>query len=758
HGIVYTPQPIVDFMCASVAEVLEKEFGKSLSSPDVYIIDPCTGTGNFIVNLLRRMERRNLPRMYRQQMFANEVMLLPYYIAALNIEHAYYEITGGYEPFEGLCFVDTLDLAEGSQSRLGFMTEANTQRVARQKQAPITVVIGNPPYNVGQLDENDNNKNRKYAVIDRRVSETYAKASNASNKNALSDPYVKFFRWATDRLQGRDGVVAFVSNNRFVKGVAFDGFRKAIAIEFTEVYHFDLRGDARTTGELRRQEGGNIFHDQIRVGVGVTLLVRNRKSSHSMIHYHVVLPYWRAVQKSEHLRSFPHVGSVPWRDFAADPTGDWLTLANVDQYADFIPIATKEAKSGQSASPGTIFKLFSRGLATSRDDVVYDFQKEKLVERVRQVIEEYNSEVDRYKRSGKKASVDDFVRYDKIKWSRDLKLDLRRGNYASFDDSMVRPSLYRPFCRRWLFFDRILNEEVYVNPRIFPDAESSPNRVIVASDIAYRSTTFSALVTGAIPDLHLCAAIDSHQCFPFYVYDEDGTNRRENITDWALEHFRTHYNGTTITKWDIFYYVYGVLHHPVYREKFAENLKRELPRIPLLGRSHSEEVAAATDEESAVGQAEEKRILRSAQNDGTVFWAVSRAGKELADLHLNYENLDPYPLKWMENRSVPLSYRVEDKMRLSKDKTQVKVNESLTLAGIPPETFEYRLGNRSALEWVIDQYQVTERNGIRSDPNRPGDEQYIVRLVGQVIRVSLETVRLVSSLPPLAGAQTPQEK
>lgn len=716
-GIVYTPQPIVDFMCASVAEVLEKEFGKSLSSPDVFIIDPCTGTGNFIVNLLRRISKRDLPRMYREQFFANEVMLMPYYIAALNIEHAYYELTGTYEPFEGLCFVDTLELAEGSQHQLGFMTEKNAERVERQKRAPITVVIGNPPYNVGQINENDNNKNRKYPLIESRVSETYAKGSKASNKNALSDPYVKFFRWATDRLQGRDGIVAFVTNNRFVRGVAFDGFRKSVASEFTEVYHFDLRGDARTTGELRRQEAGNIFHDQIRVGVGITLLVRNKRATHPMLHYHVVPPYWKSLQKSEHLSSFRHVGRVAWRDSTPDLRGDWLVPANAEQYADFIPIASKEAKSGQSASPETIFKLFSRGVATSRDEVVYDFQNKALISRVRRFVEEYNGEVDRHRRSGKKTPIDDFVRYDKIKWSRDLKLDLKRGSYASFDDSKLRRCLYRPFCRRWLFFDRILNEEVYVNPRMFPNNQSErDNCAIVTSDIAYRSLSPSVLATHVITDLHLCAS-DSHQCFPFYVYSEDGTNRRENITDWAIEQFRNHYGDNKITKWDIFYYVYGVLHHPEYRAKYAENLKRELPRIPL-----------AKD-----------------------FRAFADAGKELAQLHIDYEKLEPYPLKFLENKDLPLSYRVEDKMRLSKDRQSLKVNDSLTLAGIPPETFEYRLGNRSALEWVIDQYQVTEdkHSGIRSDPNRPDDPEYIVRLVGQVIRVSLETVRIVGAINAL---------
>ena len=622
-GIVYTPQEIVNFMCASVAEVLEKGFGKSLSSPDVFIIDPCTGTGNFVVNLMRRMPGRDLPRVYREQLFANEVMLLPYYIASLNIEHAYYELTGTYEAFEGLCFVDSLDLAEREQLHM-YMTEKNAERVERQRKAPITVVIGNPPYNVGQINENDNNKNRKYPVIESRVSDTYAKGSKASNKNALSDPYVKFFRWATDRLQGRDGIVALVTNNRFVRGVAFDGFRKSVASEFTEVYHFDLRGDARTTGELRRQEAGNIFHDQIRVGVGITLLVRNHRAARTTLHYHVVPPYWKTLQKSEHLSSLRHVGNVPWHDFAADASGDWLTYTYADQYAEFIPIASKEAKSGESASPQTIFKFFSRGVATSRDDVVYDFQKDQLIERIRRFVEEYNSEVDRYKRIGEKGSVDDFVRYDTIKWSRDLKLDLKRGKYASFDDPKVRLSLYRPFCQRWLFFDRTLNEEVYVNPRIFPNAESErENCAIVTSDIAYRSVTASVLATHIISDLHLCAS-DSHQCFPFYVYGEDGTNRRENVTDWALEQFREQHNNKQITKWDIFYYVYALLHHPEYRAKYAENLKRELPRIPLT-------------------------------ND---FWGFSKAGKELARLHIEYEKVEPWPLKFIETTTVaPASRR-----------------------------------------------------------------------------------------------------
>ncbi len=523
HGIVYTPQEIVNFMCASVAEVLEKEFGKSLSSPDVYIIDPCTGTGNFVVNLLRRMPGRDLPRVYREQLFANEVMLLPYYIAALNIEHAYFELTGTYEPFEGLCFVDTLDLAERQPAPLGFMTEKNAERVERQRRTPITVVIGNPPYNMRQHNENDNNKNRKYDVIDRRVSETYAKASKASNRNALSDPYVKFYRWATDRLQGRDGIVCFVSNNGFLKGIAFDGFRKHLLQEFTNIYHLDFKGNARTSGERRRQEGGNIFHDLIRCGVGITVLVRNRAHPTSVLSYYSVPDYWKARQKADYLASHDRLSAVPWNDLVPDGLGSWLVPENAGEFTALVALGTKAAKADKAGGNETLFRTFCQGVKTNRDEVVYDFQEDVLIKRIRQFVENYNAEIDRFKRSGGKESVDDFVRYDKIKWSRDLKADLQRNSYAAYDETKVRPSLYRPFCGRRLYFDRVLNEEVYSIPGIFPKAESE-NRVI-ALTAPGSEKPFLALAAELIIDFHLVGAASSAQCFPFYTYEEDGTTR-----------------------------------------------------------------------------------------------------------------------------------------------------------------------------------------------------------------------------------------
>jgi len=763
HGIVYTPQEIVNFMCASVAEVLEKEFGKSLSSPDVYNIDPCTGTGNFIVNLLRRMPGRDLPRVYREQLFANEVMLLPYYIASLNIEHAYFELTGTYDPFEGLCFVDTLDLVERSQAHL-YVTEKNAERVERQRRRPITVVLGNPPYNMNQQNENDNNKNRKYAETDKRVADTYSKDSTASNKGALSDPYVKFFRWATDRLDGRDGIVSFVSNNSFVDQQAFDGMRKHFLKDFTTIYHVDLHGNVRRNPKLSGTTH-NVFG--IRVGVGITVAVRRRDSAGPQVRFFRVPENWRKEEKLNWLSSEGSVGRIEWKTPSAARGESWSTSEDSTGFEKLVPIADKHARQKASPFASVIFRTFSRGLETCRDEWTYDFETPSLERKVKALVENYNAEVDRWRRAGKPEDIDNFVTYDatKIKWCSRLKEAFKRELGAEFKSERVKSLLYRPFTKRFVYVDPILTHRRGIFPEAFPGSvEEAENRILwikVGVDWPFFALTSDRIVD-VLPQ-------SGSQCFPFYLYEEDATNRRENITNWALEHFREHYKDERIGKWDIFYYVYGVLHHPEYREKYAENLKRELPRMPL-----------AKD-----------------------LWGFSKAGKELARLHIDYEKLEPWPLKFIETTAVapglsparaarkgggavaavsdrrtavgtpplqkaercsalqsadlkvgatiPLSYRVEDKMRLAKDHRSLKVNDSLTLGSIPPETFEYRLGNRSALEWVIDQYQVTEdkHSGIRSDPNRPEDPEYIVRLVGQVIYVSLETVRIVKSLPAL---------
>jgi len=729
HGIVYTPAPLVDFMCASVGRVLQDEFGADLGDEGVVVIDPAAGTGSFVARLLEMVPKRRLEAFYGERLFANEVMLLPYYVAALNVEHTYRELSGHYEPFDGLCFVDTLGLMDEPQRALEFMSERNTQRVERQLAAPITVVLGNPPYNVGQLNENDNNKNRRYPAVEKRIRETYAKDSTATNKNALSDAYVKFFRWATDRLGDRDGVVCLVSNNGFLDGVAFDGFRKGLQGTFAKIYHFDFKGNARTSGERRRREGGNIFLDQIRVGVGVTVLVKKggrRKAAD--IYYHVVGDYWKEPEKTARLKSFADISAVKWQGLKPDARFTWHVPEGQGVFEEFTPLGTKETKRKTTKAEGVVFELFSNGVKTNRDDVVYDYDERALRDRVREFITEYNTWVYRFKDAdGKPKSrrdlqrfVDNFVSYDKIKWSRDLKLDVIRGNHAEFKEEKVRASLYRPFNKRCLFFDRILNEEVYQFPSFLPNAASeNENRIIVISDIGYRAQRPSALVTNLIPELHLTAASDGHQCFPFYVYDEDGTNKRENVTDWALAAFGDHYKDKKITKWDVFYYCYGVLHHPKYRKDFAGCLKRDLARVPL----------------------------------APEFWPFARAGRELAELHVGYENVEPLKLKWQETPDTPLSWRVEKMKWLDEAKTTLRVNDTLTLAGIPKEAHEYKLGNRSALDWLVDQYVVKrdrETHAVTSDPNRADDLEYIVRLIGQVARVSVETVRIVKGLPKKA--------
>ena len=391
------------------------------------ILDPCTGTGNFIVNLLRRIPRRALKRMYTQQLFANEVMLLPYYIAALNIEHAYYERTGAYERFDGLCFVDTLELAEDSEQQFAFMTEENTARVERQKAAPITVIIGNPPYNVGQINENDNNKNRKYKIIEKQIRDTYAKDSRASNVNKLSDAYVKFFRWAVERLEERDGIVCFVTNNSFVDQIAFDGMRKNLLQDFTKIYHADLHGNVRENPKLSGTTH-NVFG--IQVGVGITVAIRKAQHANRALLYHRVPEDWRKEEKLSWLAKKQNVAVVEWRGLRPDDNHTWLIPTDAAEFRAMLPIGSREAKANKGTNEEAIFKIFSIGVNTNRDAWVYCFDKEQLADQVQRSIETYNGEIDRWNRAKRPKDVDGFVVNDesKIKWSSRLKETFARGD------------------------------------------------------------------------------------------------------------------------------------------------------------------------------------------------------------------------------------------------------------------------------------------------------------------------------------------
>ena len=718
HGIVYTPQPIVDFMVKSVDHILQTEFNRSLSDTGVNIIDPFVGTGNFIVRIMQELDPISLEQKYTAdppELQCNEVMLLPYYIASLNIEHEFYNATNRYVPYEGLCLVDTFELAE-EREQLQLFTPDNTARVEKQKESEMFVVIGNPPYNIGQLNENDNNKNRKYETMDKRIADTYAKDSKATNKNALSDTYVKAIRWALDRIGG-EGVVAFVTNNSFIEGLAFDGTRKHLAEDCDAIYVLDLGGNARKGLKV---SDANVFG--IRVGVSINLFVKKKDSMSESprIFYYRTDDLWNRKQKFDFLNEGQHTGGIVWEPIQPDNRYAWLTECLHAEFDTFIPIGTKQAKSEKGAAIDVIFKTYSSGVKTNRDTWVCNFNRDTLAENMSEMIETYNEQVFKWeRRENRDADVDDFVIADneKISWSEGLKQKLKSGKTANFSPEKVRTSLYRPFTKLNLYFDRMMTERVYVFPSIFPTLDTqTENQVICVSGVGH--DIFRCHITNLIPELKFSSSSNGGtQCFPFYIYDEDGTNRRENITDWALTEFRTHYKDDTLTKWDIFHYNYGLLHHPDYREKYEANLKRDLPYIPF-----------AKD-----------------------FWGFAEAGKRLSDLHVNYESQPEYNgLKFVQNPDVQLDWRVE-KMKLSKDKTSLIYNNFLTISNIPEKTFDYRLGTRSALEWIINQYcvKIDKRSGIVNDPNRTDDPQYIVKLIGKVITVSLETVKVIEGLPGL---------
>jgi len=801
HGIVYTPQPIVQFMVRSVEQLLKDQFGRSLADEGVHILDPFVGTGNFMLRVMeeiRATKRSALAHKYAHELHCNEVMLLPYYIASMNIEHAYYEAMGEYAPFEGICLVDTFELAEGRQTALSFFTPENLARVERQQKSPLTVILGNPPYNAWQVNENDNNKNRKYKVIDGRVKETYARASSATLKNALSDPYVKAFRWASDRLKD-EGIIAFVTNNGFLDNIAFDGMRKHLGWDFDAIYVLDLGGNVRKNPKLSGTTH-NVFG--IQVGVCITFLIRKKENGQArkgQIFYARMDEWWRRGQKYDELARLEKVANVAWQPITPTQKHLWLSEGMVDEFETFMPMGTKEAKRGKGQA---IFEVFSLGIATNRDNVVYGYRKDDLLEQTKIMADAYNIEVDRYNRAGRPKDVDEFVKYDSIKWSNGLKNQLKRGHYIDLNSSNIRVALYRPFTKRYLMFNSRIIEAPSQFPRIFPNTISeNENRIIILTNLGSEKP-FMTLISKSLTDYHMVGAGSGTQCFPLYVYDEDGGNRRENISDWALGEYRRAYQDESISKADIFYSIYALLHHPQYRERYAQNLKRELPRVPIIKMPHAltegnmphpltegnmphaltegnaphpltpsplrgegesenedEGFSPFLHEMGKGGRGDRGGFGDSSRGDGgsfegrgdrgdsNAFHTLAKLGRELSSVHLNYEQEAEYPLEEIENPKTPPNYRVEA-MRLSKDKSELVLNNFLTLRGIPPRVYEYKLGNRSALEWVIDQYRVSEdkRSGIINDPNRLDDEQYIVRLIKQVVQVSLETLRIVDEI------------
>ncbi|KTT52949.1 damage-inducible protein [Pseudomonas oryzihabitans] len=743
-GIVYTPVEVVDFILHSVNHLLQQEFGQTLGSKGVHIIDPFTGTGTFITRLIQSglIKPEELPHKYQHEIHANELVLLAYYIAAINVEAAYHgEVFDGYTPFEGICLADTFQMYE-KDDLVDVLLEDNSARRKRQKALDIRVIVGNPPYSAGQSSANDNNANVDYPLLDKRIRSTYAAGSKATLKNALYDSYIRGIRWASDRI-GNAGIIGFVTNAGFVEANTADGLRKCLADEFSSLYVFHLRGNARTSGEVRRKEKDNVFGVGSRAPIAISLLVKNPDAkAQGQIYFHDIGDYLSREEKLEKIAGFSSVAGIKqWQLITPDEHGDWLKQRD-DSFAKHIMLG---AKAGVSEI--VLFANYSNGVKTNRDAWVYNASRNALTQTMNKMIGFYNAEVDRFSVacSGLPKSAwpdpDAFVDFDstKMSWTREVKQDLARKNHRPFRPEGIVQSLYRPFSKSWLYFDRHFNNCVYQMPRIFPSAGAE--NLVIGVSAAGEKVAFSALISRQVPSLHF-VDIEGSQCFPLYLYDEaaqisdndlfavpleGGLRRRDAITDAGLAHFQSAYPGESLSKEDLFYYVYGVLHSPDYRERFADNLSKELPRIPT--------VKKAID-----------------------FWFFSKAGRALADLHLNYETVEPYPLT-IEAKGLLTNadYRVE-KMKFAKkgDKSTVIYNQRITLKGIPEAAWDYVVNGKAALDWVMERQAVRtdKASGIVNDANdwaieTMGNPRYPLELFQRVVTVSLKTQSIVNSLPAL---------
>ncbi|WBB48505.1 DEAD/DEAH box helicase [Verrucosispora sp. WMMA2044] len=750
-GIVYTPVEVVDFIIRSTEHALNKHFGRSLSDEGVQIIDPFVGTGTFPVRLLQSgyIKPEDLVRKYASELHANEIVLLAYYIAAVNIEAAFHDLAGGeYLPFEGIVLTDTFQLAEGSAKLDGMdVLEGNSERVKRQQKQNITVVVGNPPYSVGQDSMNDNNQNLSYEVLDARIAETYAAKSSATLKYKIYDSYVRAIRWASDRIRD-EGIVAYVSNGGYIDGTSADGLRKSLVDEFDAIYCYNLRGNQRTAGELSRKEGGKIFASGSRNTVAILILVKGGKregmNPGCTLHYRDIGDYLTREEKLRIVGS-QHLDTVDWQQITPNDAGDWINQRD-DRFATFQPLGEKD----KAARVGAIFELHSLGLGTNRDSWVYNFSAEKLAENIGSMVDFYNSQVAGFAEHCKAAGltqptvrdVEQWIDTDpkRISWNHADKGRLIQAVQYRFLPDRVFRSLYRPFTKQYVYFDSLLNNRTYQLPRMFPSRDEGNYGFYITGTGS--DEPFSLLMTDAIPDLHAVGTKSVGPHFARYIYrelgkgddlfsaseGEGGYERIDNITDHALAVYRRSYGDPAITKDDIFYYTYGLLHSPEYRERFAADLKKTLPRIPKVAD----------------------------------FRSFAKAGRKLADLHIGYEQVKPHQgvVETIagDASTTPLDelFRVA-KMKFPKtkgvtDRSTILYNQRVVLSNIPEEAYRYQLGARSAIEWIIDRYQVkTDKDsGIVNDPNDWSDDpHYILDLLKRIVTVSLETMKIVDALPTL---------
>ena len=735
-GIVYTPVEIVDFILHSANHVLRQEFGRSLSDEGVHVLDPFTGTGIFLVRLIQSALIRDsdLSRKYHKELHANEIVLLAYYIAAIHIEEAFHGWRGpesSYEPFDGIVLTDTFNL---HTDRTGFpkaWLPDNSERVERQQSLPIQVIVGNPPWSVGQRSSADDNPNVDYPEIEKRVAETYAARSRATLKNSLYDTYKMAIRWASDRI-GEHGVVAFVTNGSWIDGNVDSGVRACLAEEFSSIYVLNLRGNQRTQGERSRQEGGKVFGQGSRAPVAVTILVRNPDAGHEgcRILYRDIGDYLKREEKLAILHEAGSIAGIKdWQEITPDRHNDWIGQRD-EAFQKLFPMGSKAAKAGEVGSVA-IFKLYSNGYKTGRDAYAYNFSRNSSAANARAMVGDYLGAM-QVREKHPEYAIDDIVRHhsSNLRWDQKLKHRFQRRATTYYSDSYIREVAYRPFVKQHLYADTAFSQRPGLSGEIFPT--TCGNRAICVPGVG-STKRFSALMVDTMPDLEL---ISKGQCFPRYryvdrsdtprdLYDRPKVESIDNISDTAIDAFRVHYNDNTITKDAIFEYVYGILHVSGYRERFANDLAKELPRIPM-----------APD-----------------------FSTFAEAGRALAELHLNYETCDQYPLEVAfvhSGEPRPEHFRIGERaMRFDDDeKTVLRINEHVSLRGIPDAAHRYQVNGRTPLEWFIDRYRITrdKESGIVNDPNGWFDDpRDLVAAFRRIVHVSVETTRIVEGLPEAFG-------
>ena len=710
-GVVYTPNEVVDFIIRGTDYLLQKHFGRTLADDNVQILDPATGTGTFITNLINYLPADRLEYKYDREIHANEVAILPYYIANLNIEYTYRERTGHYREFRGLCFVDTLDnmgwtgATGGAVERqgtfeLGAMSEENWLRVQEQNEKDISVIIGNPPYNDSQTNWNDFNPNRKYPEIDRRIRDTYIAGSTAQ-KTHQYDMYKRFIRWASDRLDD-DGIVGFVSNSAFLDARQDDGFRKVVAQEFNELWVVDLKGNARTSGERRRQEGGNVFDDKIRVGVAIYFLVRRKGSNGFRVFYDSVGDYVRVGEKVGYIkdRTFD---DLEFREIKPDTKSNWLNQSN-SEFENLLSVAGRETKFAKAVSKEqAVFRLYANAAKSNRDEWVYDFDIANLRAKSLFFADRYNEILDD---GGEPVDPS-------IKWSRDLRNQFRRGHRIVYNDGNRIISLYRPFAKRHHFADFTINDVLTANHyEMFGDDLIEINQVV---NLCVNGKAFYLLASDKLTDFHFTG---DTQCLPLYRYTADG-ERISNITEWGLRQFREHYGDDAISAEDIFAYTYAVLHDPAYRDKYAIDLLREFPRLPFY-------------------------------HDFPAWVAI---GKQLLELHIGFESVEPFGLA-REDLDGDAKRVI---LRADQDAGVIRLDDQTRLIGVPESAWRYRLGSRSALEWVLDQYKERRPRdptiAAKFNTYRFADyKERVIDLLQRVCTVSVETMRIVDGIAAIGRA------